>query len=138
MFLRTPGGPYGPLGVSFIVSVMASFVLRKCKFRDGWLVPDKGATAEEHGWVSLCAKLAPSMSAEAKRTLRIGATTGAFVGLLRQPDGRVTNFAVKRADLEGDIREMVRKDPTIPSRLVEAYLVERAEWDSRFIETAGT
>lgn len=117
---------------------MATFKLTRCKLRDGWLVPAKNTDALEVDWPGLVKLLAPTKSFEAKRALRIGVRPSAFVGLLRQPSGAVTNFVVRNADLSGDIRGLVKNDPTFTTRFVDAYRVDVAAWDSQVLESRKT
>lgn len=88
-------------------------------------------------WKGLCEKLAPSKSPQSRRTLRAGIRLNAYIGLIRQPNGTVTNFVVKNTDMSGDIRSMVRRDPALESKLVDAYRVDFVEWDSSFTEATS-
>lgn len=126
-------------GVScFSAPHMATFKLTPCKLRDGWLVPKKDSALVETDWAGLVQLLAPSRSYNAVKTLRIGVRPSAYVGLVRQPNGAVTNFVVRNMDLSGDIRGLVKNDPTFSSRFVSAYRVEDAAWDSQVLEAQKT
>jgi hypothetical protein len=111
---------------------MASFVLQKCKLRDGWLVPVKNTEPLTLDWGELCALLAPSKSQRALLTLRHIQVSG-YVGLVRQPTF-VSNFVVRNADLSGDIRQTIKRDPTFAQRLVDAYRVDSVVWDDKLVE----
>ena len=115
---------------------MATFKLTRCKFRDGWLVPKKGELQVEVDWNGLVSILAPSKSYDALKTLRVGVAPNAYVGLVRQPTGAVTNFAIRNVDLSGDVRVISKRDPTFQTRLVDAYRVDYAQWDASVQETA--
>ena len=111
---------------------MATFVLRKCKLRDGWLVPVKNNEPVVLDWAAVCKLLAPSKTAEAMKALRL-MTVSSYVGLV-QANGRISNFVVRNPDLSGDIRATVKRDPTFAQRLVDAYRVESVDWEDKMIE----
>jgi hypothetical protein len=113
---------------------MATFRLRRCKLRDGWFVPKKDEQPLEVDWKGLCEMLAPSRSPESRRTLRAGVSANAYVGLIRQSNGAVTNFVIRNPDMTGDVRALAKRDPTFPVRLVDAFRIESAEWDSAMLE----
>lgn len=117
---------------------MASFKLTRCKLRDGWLVPIKNNPPVEVEWDGLVKLLAPSGTFEAKRTLRLGAAPNSFIVLVRQPSGYVSNFAVRNINLSGDIRGLVKSDPLLPVRFVDAYRVDEAGWDAQVLEAQKT
>jgi hypothetical protein len=111
---------------------MATFVLRKCKLRDGWLVPVKNTEPVTLEWKEAVQLLAPSKSVAALKTLRM-MSVSSFVGLVRV-NGQTANFLVRNADLSGDVRATVKRDPSFADRLVDAYRVESVDWEDRMIE----
>lgn len=115
---------------------MASFILQRCKFREGWLVPKKGEEPERLDWSELCERLAPSGSMRARMMLRQASPNG-FLGLVRQSDGSVTNFALRNPDLSGDVRVLVKSNPSFERQLVDVYRVEKVEWEDRMIESSS-
>ncbi len=115
---------------------MAAFVLQRCKYREGWLVPKKGEAPLRVEWAKLCEMLAPSGSVRARMMLRQAAPC-AFIGLLRLPDGQVSNFVLRNSDLSGDVRALAKKNPLLERQLVDVYRVERVEWEDRVIEPAS-
>ena len=117
---------------------MASFRLVPCKLRDGWLVPRKDGEALALSWPELCARMAPSGSLLAKQNLRKAAAPNTYVILVRQPSGGISNVLVRNADMTGDIRALVQRDPTFAGRVVEAFRFEQVSWDDAVVEPGAT
>ena len=112
---------------------MAIFVLQKCKLRDGWLVPVKNTEPLTLDWKQACALLAPSNTDRARLLLR-QMQVSSYVGLVRQPTF-VSNFVIRNADLSGDMRSTVKRDPSFAQRLVDAYRVDSVVWDASMTES---
>lgn len=112
---------------------MATFTLQRCKFRDGWLVPKKGEAPEQLEWKKLCERLAPSGSLRARSLFR-QATPNSFIGLLRQSDGKTTNFVFQNLGSLGDVRAIAKANPMFERQLVDVYRVEKVVWEDRMIE----
>jgi len=113
---------------------MATFRLQPCKLRDGWFVPQKVAPITLD-WAGLRSRVAPSASVRAQTNLRQLAVQG-YVGTVRQPNGQITNFVLRNADLSGDVRGLTKRDPMFSQRLVDVYRVEAVDWDDRTIEVS--
>ena len=113
---------------------MATFRLQPCKLRDGWFVPKKATAAIEVDWNGLRTRVAPSATPRAQSVLR-NIAAQAYVGTLKQPNGTVTNFVIRNADLSGDIRGVLKRDPLFAHRLVDVYRVDSVVWDDKTIET---
>lgn len=113
---------------------MASFRLTRCRIREGWLVPKKGEPSTQVSWKELCAIAAPSGTLVAKQNLRKCAAQSTFVMLLRHPTGSVTNTIFRNPDLSGDIRALLKRDPTIEKRLVDAFRFDEVQWDDSVVE----
>lgn len=111
---------------------MASFRLQPCKLRENWLVPTK-EPAIVLSWSELCAKLAPSKDERALKALRL-LQIGAFVGLSSRSGNIPSNFVLLNPDRSGNVKGVLKQDPTFATRLVEVYLVEEAQWDSKVVE----
>lgn len=111
---------------------MASFRLQLCKLREKWLVPTKDP-AIVLSWPELCAKLAPSKDERALKALRL-LQIGAFVGLSSRSGNVPSNFVLLNPDRSGSVKRVLSQDPTFATRLLEVYLVEEAQWDSKITE----
>jgi len=116
---------------------MASFLLTPCKIREGWLVPKKGEPSIEVNWPQLCERLAPTGSLPGRQTLRKAAAVGAYALLVRQSSGAVTNVVLRNPDLSGDIRGILKRDPTLEGRVLAAYRFEAVKWDDVVVEAAA-
>ncbi len=111
---------------------MAKFILQPCKLREEWLVPTKDP-AIRLSWSELCAKLAPSRDERALKSLQL-LQIGAFVGLSSRAGKPPSNFVLLNPDRSGNLKQVLKGDPTFASRLLEVYLVEEARWDSKVVE----
>ena len=118
---------------------MARFVLQPCKLREHRLVPVKGSETIELSWGELAAKLAPSRSMRALKTLYY-AQPGAYLGLVRDRENpeKLTNFCFVAQDRGGDIAAILARDPSFAHRFVEAYLVISLDKGRRILESSGT
>lgn len=117
---------------------MAEFTVTRCKLREGRLFPVKGTARQKLTWEQLCALVVPSGSFAGKATLRKGAQAQSYVLLLRQPNGIITNVLVRNPDLSGDLRPLMARDPTLESRLVDAYRFDIVAWDASVVEYASS
>ncbi len=124
------------LGVRLCWGDMATFILQRCKYREGWLVPKKGEQPLQLEWHELCERLAPSGSMRARMMFR-QAAPNAFIGLVRQHDGSVTNFVYRNHDLSGDVRALVKANPAFERQLVDVFRVEKVLWEDRMIEVGS-
>lgn len=115
---------------------MASFRITPCKLREGWLVPQKGEPQKQVTWAELCELAAPSGSLVAKQNLRKCAAQSAFVLLLRHQTGAIVNAIVRNPDLSGDVRGLLKRDPTFETRLVGAFRFDDVRWDDTVVEAA--
>jgi hypothetical protein len=116
---------------------VASFLLTPCKIREGWLVPQKDTAQLTLEWPALCALLAPSGTVQAKASLRKGAAPSAYAVLLSHPSGFVSNVLLRNADLSGDIRGVLKRDPSFESRVVGAFRFEQVSWDAGVVEPSA-
>jgi hypothetical protein len=118
---------------------VARFVLQPCKLRENRIVPVKGAECEEFTWGELVAKLAPTATVSALRTLYY-VQNGAFLGLLKHPKdaSKEVNFCFVAQDRTGAVTEILRRDPSFGRRLVTVYQVLEAERGSQLTEPKGT
>ena len=114
---------------------MAQFVLKLCKLRDDRLVPVKDAENEEVTWRELVAKLAPSASFKALRTLYY-IQRGAYLGLLKHPKDptKEVNFCFMAQDRSGVITEVLKRDATFASRLTKVYQVVEVARGAQLVE----
>ena len=114
---------------------MARFVLMPCKLREDRLVPIKDAEVEEVTWRELVAKLAPSASIKALRTLYY-IQRGAYLGLLKHPRNaeKEVNFCFVAQDRSGSVSEVLRRDPSFGRRLTTVYQVVEADRGAQLFE----
>jgi hypothetical protein len=117
---------------------MAEFHLTPCKIREGWIVPVKNTEPLTLSWPELATLCAPSGTLQAKQVLRKGAAPCAYVLLVRHPTGFVSNMLLRNPDLSGDIRALLRSDPTFEARVVGAYRFDKVFWDAGVVESATT
>lgn len=113
---------------------MSRFVLLPHRLREDRLVPIKGAEPIVLNWRELAAKLAPSNRIEAVKTLR-HMQRGAFVGLLKQGKREPSNFCFIAQDRSGKISNIIRRNPSFGSNLLEVYRVVESDWGSVMLET---
>jgi hypothetical protein len=116
---------------------VARFVLSPCKLRESRLVAQKGESPVTLNWPELCKLLAPSRDPQAFQVLQL-LRAQAFVGLTKHPRGNgVTNFVLLNADRSGDLKQILKRDPTFGDRLESVYRVEEARWDASVKEASG-
>ena len=111
---------------------MARFVLMPCRIREDKMVPD----AEEPvvlDWPEVTKLLAPSRSHNALMTLRRMRVL-AYVGLMKQPNGTVTNFLFQNDDKSNSIAWLQKKQPGVEKQIQALYRVDEALFDSRVEE----
>ena len=114
---------------------MSRFELMPCRLREDKLVPVKGAETIVLSWRELADKLAPSNRMEAYKTLKY-AQRGAYVGLLDQGEGKPpSNFCFVAQDRSGNVAEILRRNPSFGTRLLEVYKVVDAEQGSAMMES---
>ena len=109
------------------------FVLQPCHVRADRVAPDKSNPVVLHSIHDLVEKFRPSTPGERLqiRSMRLGA----YVGLIRgSQSGNVVPFVLWNRDRSNKIKWLLKKDPKFPTRLVEIYRVEEADWGSKFNE----
>jgi len=109
---------------------MTTLTLQRYKLRGTKLVPQRDAVPEDLDWPKLVERLAPSGSTYAMLLLR-HAKPGEFVGT-RTRDGQPSAFKI--AVPGGQIRSILKAQPTFGSDLLEVYRVERTQWDASMTE----
>ena len=104
--------------------------LQCCRLRGTKLVPQRDSDPEDLDWTGLVERLAPSHSPYALLLLR-HVKPGEFVGT-RTRRGQPSAFKIALPD--GQIRSILRAQPTFGSDLLEVYRVERTQWDASMTE----
>lgn len=112
---------------------MPRFKLVPCRLLETKLVPQKDAEPIELDWRELTAKLAPSNSIKALKSLA-HVREGAFVGLLDNGKHYPTNFCFMSPNRSGDISFIISRNPSFSSRLIDVYKVEKCDRGSAMIE----
>jgi hypothetical protein len=116
---------------------VAKFVLHPHKLRADKFVPVKDAEELTLDWPKLKALLAPSGEFPALRNLRNMQVSG-FVGTMKDANvpGKVNNFFFLNVDRSANVAWLLKRDPTFEKRLLSAYWVREAAWDSKMEEHA--
>lgn len=109
---------------------MTTLTLQRCRLRGTKLVPQRDSEPEDLDWPGLVERLAPSQSIQALLLLR-HVKPGEFVGTRRR-QGRPSAFKIALPD--GQIKSVLRAQPTFGSDLLEVYRVERTQWDASMTE----
>lgn len=112
---------------------MAKLVLRPAHLRDDRFVVETAEEPVELDWVQAVERLAPSRTPQALNMLRI-ARRGWFIGT-RKHGKTIRNFVLDAAGKANSIADVIRRQPSFESDLVEVFYVERIEWDAQMQET---
>jgi hypothetical protein len=118
---------------------LARFVLQPAKVRDDWIVVDRTAEPIELDWPKLRQLLAPHGTVEGVATLR-RMKPRAFIGLKRaspafQQQGiKVTNFMFMDSFGQGNLRWLIKQQPTFPDQIESVYRIEVVQWDERLVD----
>lgn len=111
---------------------MSDFVLRPAYLREGKFVPDREALPVEMDWSEVVQRLAPSRSQLGLLILR-RVHPGMFVGTRRRGQA-VTTFAFDAAGRSRNAAQVLMRDPSFASSVIEVFFVDRARWPMRLQE----
>lgn len=111
---------------------MSDFVLRPAYLRDGKFVPDRQATPVEMDWPDVMRRFAPSQTPQSLLILR-QAHPGTFIGTRRR--GRLaTTFAFDSAGRSRSAAQVMKRDPSFATSIIEVFLVERTKHGAQLQE----
>lgn len=112
---------------------MSKFVLKPARVLQTRLSPLKEEPAEEYTLEELVRKFIPRKEEGVKLS---HLKKGCFFGLVkgRLSPENVFVFILHHASGKGDLEAVLKADPTFTSRLLCAYKVEEAVFDTKFIE----
>lgn len=114
---------------------MSRFVLKPCRVLQTHLSPTK-AEPESLTFEEVFAKFVPAGDSRQALNLRF-LKPGAFIGLVKsssQPN-KIVNFILHNLDNSGNIDFVLKSDPSFESRLICAYRVDEAQFDSKITES---
>lgn len=113
---------------------MAKFVLKPARILQTRLVTSKTDEAFELDFIQLLLKLKPET--EREKLLLANLRKGGFIGKTQNPrDPKAKNiFWLFNQDRTGNIDYVLKKDPSFPFRVLEAYRVEEAVYDVKISE----
>lgn len=114
---------------------MPSFLLQPCKLREDRVVRQRGVDPVVMSGQEVIARFLLDMRVPQDQFAFRKLAPASYIGLAKSAlNGRPVRFYLRNDDLSGDVSWILKRDPTFASRLLEVWLVERAEWDSRVIE----
>jgi|WetSurMetagenome_2_1015567.scaffolds.fasta_scaffold30888_5 hypothetical protein len=111
---------------------MASISLVPARLREGKLVPVKGVDSLALDWVGLRDRLAPGRSKTALMMLR-SLRPGTYVGT-RRIGSRTATFTLDAVGRSSLLPRAVQSDPNFSDSVIEVFLVEAVDWESRIVE----
>ncbi len=114
---------------------MSKFVLKPAHLLQTRLVVSRAEPEFELDFKGLVKKFLTDKAPQERFKL-VGLKHGMFIGhsASRKRPGEKCIFVLFNVDRGGNIDFVMKKDPTFPSRLIDAYFVESAEYDAKLSE----
>lgn len=114
---------------------MPKFELVPCKIREDRVVRKKGAESVAFTGPELMRKFLLDPGNRIDLVLFRSLVPESYIGLSKSSrNGRPVRFYLRNDDLTGDLSWVLKRDPTFADRVLEVWLIDRSEWDSRVIE----